>query len=202
MKLADIQPSLKLMAASKPPSDLRAVTYLFTYPSILQLAASKSTLTMEDLHQLCLVAYGWMPRIARLDIKHTNDALTAIQIAKYKSLEKITADDIADLALCLRSVVGASKVLHFINPEIFPIWDSNIERFRQGDEPPTNYMSNVANYMTYLQEVHEVRNEVGFNDFYTGFNKALASWLTAIGSCIYEVTEVRAVELAAFELSR
>ena len=37
---------------------------------------------------------------------------------------------VADVAACLHSLVGASKVLHFVNDSVFPIWDSRIETYR------------------------------------------------------------------------
>ena len=202
MKLSDLLPSLQLMATSQAPSDLRAVTYFTTYPSILALGSSNPSLQLADLHQLCLVAYGWMPRIARLDPKHTRAALVAIQNARSAIPQNIKNSDVSDLAIYLRSVVGASKVLHFVNPEVYPIWDSNIERFRQKSDPTTSYMSDASNYVSYIREVHSIRAEPGFTNFHAQFNSALAVWLAAVGTNAYTVTEVRAVELAAFELSR
>jgi len=143
-----------------------------------------------------------MPRIARLEPKYTKSALLAIQNARSANPQNIQINDVSDLALCLRSVVGASKVLHFVNPEVYPIWDSNIERFRQKSDPTTNYMSDASNYVSYIREVHSIRAEPGFTSFHAQFNNALAVWLTAVGTTAYTVTEVRAVELAAFELSR
>lgn len=202
MKLSDLLPSLQLLTTSQPPTDLRAITYLTTYPSILALGSSNPSPQLADLHQLCLVAYGWMPRIARLEPKYTKSALLAIQNARSANPQNIQINDVSDLALCLRSVVGASKVLHFVNPEVYPIWDSNIERFRQKSDPTTNYMSDASNYVSYIREVHSIRAEPGFTSFHAQFNNALAVWLTAVGTTAYTVTEVRAVELAAFELSR
>lgn len=202
MKLADLIPSLHLMATTKPPSELRGVTYLTTYPSILALGSSNPSPQLADLHQLCLVAYGWMPRVARLDPTHTSAALSTIRNARSANAQNIQICDVLDLALCLRSVVGASKVLHFVNPDVYPIWDSNIERFRQKSDPTTNYMSDVGNYVSYVREVHSIRAEPNFSNFHKQFNSVLALWLTAIGASAYTVTEVRAIELAAFELSR
>lgn len=202
MNLADLIPSVHLMKTTPPPSELRSVTYLTTYPSILALGSLNPSPQLADLHQLCLVAYGWMPRIARLDPKFTSAALSTIRNARSANSINIKICDISDLARCLRSVVGASKVLHFVNPDVYPIWDSNIERFRQNSDPTTSYMSDVGNYVSYVQEVHSIRAEPNFSNFYRDFNNVLARWLTAIGVSSYSVTEVRAIELAAFELSR
>jgi len=102
----------------------------------------------------------------------------------------------------MRSVVGASKVLHFTNPTVFPIWDSNIERFRLQGEPPYNHMNDVQNYLTYATDVHTIRREDNFQAFYTEFKTALSARLTAHDIMLYAVSEVRAIEAAAFELAQ
>lgn len=166
------------------------------------MGSAKAPLGLTDLHQLCLVAYGWMPRIARLDPKHTPQALLALQLAQTATPSNLTSVRISNLALCLRSVVGASKVLHFVNPSTYPIWDSNIERFRQKANPTTSFMGEASNYLAYANEVHAISTDPGFPGFHAQFNQGLASWLAAIGVPPYQVCNVRAIELAAFELSR
>jgi hypothetical protein len=54
-------------------------------------------------------------------------------------------------------------------------------------------------YLTYCSEVHAVRNEHGFADFYSSFTAAYARRLNKLGIEPYEISEVRAIEAAAFE---
>ncbi len=77
------------------------------------------------------------------------------------------AINVADIAACLRSVVGASKVLHFVNDAVFPIWDSNIEGFRLDGEPTYNHMRQVNNYFDYADNVHAIREDPAFPAFFT-----------------------------------
>ncbi len=202
MKLIDLQPVLQLMATQSPPTDLRAITYFTTYPSILALGTATVPIQLIGLHQLSVIAYGWMPRIVRLDPQHTANALAAVQQAQAASTSSGARVVISALADCLRSVVGASKVLHFVNPAVFPIWDSNIERFRQRRDLSTSYMSQIPNYAAYMDDVHAILRDRAFPKFYSAFNARLGAWLTAMGVAPYTVSEVRAIELAAFELSR
>ena len=202
MKLTDLKPVLQHMASKAPPTDLRAVTYFATYPSILAVGGAATPIALSGLHQLAVIAYGWMPRIVRLDPQHARAALTVVQQAQAASAASAAKLRISPLADCLRSVVGASKVLHFVNPRVFPIWDSNIERFRQRIEPSAAYMSQVQNYQTYMNDVHAIRKAPAFKAFFVSFSRALNRWLVLMGISPYSVSEVRAIELAAFELSR
>jgi hypothetical protein len=140
-----------------------------------------------------------MPRILRLDPSHLDDAVAALREAMKAS--KVNQVRIDKVAACLRSVVGASKLLHFANPELFPIWDENVERFRLSTDPSQYHMAQVRNYTIYASEVHEIRQASGFSEFYTAFNEALKERLTRLEIGSYRVTEVRSVESAAFELS-
>lgn len=202
MNLTDLLPAIKQIAAQSVVSDLRAFTYMATYPSILALGATPGPINMERFHQFALMAYGWMPRIVRLDPQHMENALESCQQAQAVTTANRKAVMISAIADCLHSVVGASKVLHFIKPDVFPIWDSNIEQFRKKDVALAyKHMDQVANYSLYVDEVHAIRLDSGFQLFYDQFNVALAARLVANNITPYQITEVRAIEAAAFELA-
>lgn len=202
MELNDLFPAIQQIENQPAVNDLRSRTYLATYPSILAIGNVNEQIGVDRLHQLSAMVYGWMPRIVRLDPEHMNATLNALQqaqVANHNDYNNVNIDDIAN---CLHSVVGASKLLHFVNPAIFPIWDSNIEQFRLGMEPPYNQMSRVDNYLEYVGEVHEIRQENNFCNFYREFSRVLQNRLEVNNIEAYEVSEVRAIESAAFELAQ
>ena len=48
------------------------------------------------------------------------------------------------------SLVGTSKLLHFANPHLFAIWDSNVYIYIN-DEAPYDYrLKNLQNYFAFL----------------------------------------------------
>jgi len=108
---------------------------------------------------------------------------------------------VRDLANCLYSVVGASKVLHFTNPQVFPIWDSGVERFRQRGEVSQYHMSQPQNYVSYAHEIHVIAQAREFEAFFSAVSEAFQARFKALGIAPYQVTKVRAIEAAAFELS-
>jgi hypothetical protein len=196
--LADIKPAIAHITRAKPVLELRAYTYLATYPAILALASEPSALDLARFYQIAVMAYGWMPRVLRLNRGETEPALMALRRARTATVTDLVAADIEPVARCLHSVVGASKVLHFVNPNVFPISDSGIARFRR---IPVSDLENEQQYCVYVREIHRIIGESGFDAFRNDFMAAYRARLEVSGIPPYEISPVRAVEAAAFELA-
>ena len=78
--------------------------------------------------------YGWMPTIMKNGVNRAAWATSSEDLSKLRNTKNwIDAEVIlrkapSILTLVNGSIVGTSKFLHFLNPEIFPIWDSKIGR--------------------------------------------------------------------------
>jgi len=53
------------------------------------------------------------------------------------------------------SMVGPSKLLHFIRPDLYAIWDSRIYRYIHG-QINQNEISKPSNYILYMSTLNEV----------------------------------------------
>jgi hypothetical protein len=201
MTLTDLQPAIGQIAGRPAIQNLRAITYLSSYPSLRALGAAPGPIPLDRFNQLAAMAYGWMPRIVRIDPLHTPQALAALVAAQAATPATFHGIAVAAVAKCLHSLVGASKVLHFVNDRVFPIWDSSIETFRLHGLLPYNQMNVVANYFAYADDVHAIRGDLAFPAFLTQFTAAMNARLTALGIAHYPISEVRAIEAAAFELA-
>jgi len=137
----------------------------------------------------------------RLDPNHIDRAISALRRARSASEDVRDDEVIRDLAACLSSAVGASKMLHFVNPETFPIWDTKVERIHSGTATSQYRMRQTGNYIAYLRKVHATRRTSVFPDFFKAFGQAYQERLLRLGIAPYRVTEVRAIEAAAFELA-
>ena len=101
------------------------------------------------------IAYGWMPRM----LSKFNEDKNLETLEKVRNSINVTNQDEGQgLILSLpptspvnNSWVGLSKVLHFINPEIFPIWDSKVAaKFNvSGDK-----LNSKECYLEYFDFVH------------------------------------------------
>ena len=198
MNLVDIQPAIPMIAMNPVVTVLRRHTYLATYPGLVAIGTAPGVVNTLRFLQLATMVYGWMPRVVRVDAAHTAGVVAAFCAARAVTSDNFYTIPIQEIADCLHSVVGASKMLHFINPSVFPIWDSKIERFRA---LPNSKMNSVGQYIDYVHEANSIRVEPGFTEFYNGFCNVYSNRLLASGIDAYAITEVRAIESAAFELS-
>ena len=87
------------------------------------------------------------------------------------------------------SIVGTSKLLHFINPEKYAIWDSRVFRFLTGKEPHHSKFQDPKTYLEYLTLIEVLKKDTKFHNFYE-------LMMQKVG---YEISESRALELAFFK---
>ena len=200
MQLKDIQPAISKINSNPIVYDLRGHTYISTYPDLINFSSSMNSGNAQEFRQLAMMVYGWMPRVLRIDNSYTAQAIKAIDDARQATLSTYQSVCVKDIANCLHSVVGASKILHFVNPTIFPIWDSKIQAFRC--LPNGNYdMSNVSKYFDYVRDVHSIISDPGFAAFYAQYEQAFSNRLLQSKIADYKVQHVRTVESSAFELA-
>lgn len=201
MKLSELLAAIDLLKKPPPIADLRSTAYLATYPALLATASDTGSDPWPWFCRIAVMTYGWMPRVVRLDMEHAKAAAESLLSAHGVTADGMREIEISPIASSVRSIVGASKMLHFCNPNVFPIWDSRIETFRLRKSPGITHMSTAANYWRYCEDVHSVRAHGDFKAFHAEMQFALASRLRHFEIEPYAISEVRAVELAAFELS-
>jgi hypothetical protein len=206
MKLHDIEKAITLIE-NKKTDDLRTLTYLATYPEFLYTGNS-TDINIKVLRMLATRAYAWMPRILRLDGNFTEAAVKGLEYGhklKPKGLKDVKIDNendplfvtVKSIKDCVHSVVGASKILHFLNKDVFPIWDSKIHSkfYNEGG------VNTIKIYLKYMTEVHRIREEGDFKCFFNKFSKNYSSYLKKNGIKQYAISKVRAIEAAAYEVA-
>ena len=87
------------------------------------------------------------------------------------------------------SNAGASKLLHFMYPEKYPIWDSKICEIILG-KSYHHKVQNTPNYISYCEAIQNLINELPENlkKFKKEFEKIFK----------YQISNVRAAELMLF----
>ncbi len=130
--------------------------------------------------------YGWMPTMLNLE----DDISVAVKIAnKAKNGEIITHGEKEALACAVNgSFVGASKLLHFINPDFYPIWDSRVYRYLY-NEPPYQYrLESISKYEEYKTFIKIIESDPGCIQLVEKIS-------TSVG---YKISSKRAVELVMY----
>jgi hypothetical protein len=156
-----------------------------SYKEFLEFFASKKELTPHDLVIGAYFTYGWMPRMLKL----RGDIDVVTEIANKSRRERISKGEFSVLAGAINgSVVVASKLLHFINPLEYAIWDSRVYRYMH-QEAPHQYRIEAQNaYWEYLSFLNVLAEDSRFNTF-------RIKVVSVIG---YPVTDKRACELLMF----
>ena len=94
------------------------------------VAAMTDSVPLDEgaLAVVAYLAYGWMPTVLHLNFDALPTALQRVEEARQGVV--LTGPDLQQIAAAVNhSVVGASKVLHFVNPTLYPIWDRRVYRF-------------------------------------------------------------------------
>ena len=203
--LLEIENSYKALKLSKDQErelrerKLRKYTYLSTYPEIINFTRNSKLDDAQYFKTLALMTYAWMPRVLRIDDKYLASAVVELSKAKNVKNNDFKEIDVNVIAECLHSLVGASKMLHFTNPEVFPIWDSKIQSV-VGKNSNYYTMKKLNNYYLYIEQVHSLVNNKNFNFFYEKYNLANRKRLGKNNIQPYDVTPIRAIEASMFEM--
>lgn len=162
-------------------------TYDVSYLEFLKYFNDLTTITKHNLVVSINFTYGWMPTI--FDFR-SDQFIEAIEILNHAKNGVIpTAEQLQLLkGLFNKSLVGTTKLLHFINPDKFPIWDSRVYRYLTGKEAYNHRIGNCEVYLKYLT----------FCDFITQrkeYEKAHNSICDKLG---YPMTKLRTAELIMY----
>lgn len=163
--------------------------YLLSYPHFLNYFKNLQTLNLENLVIGISFTYSWMPTILK-SIKLENPEKTLWILNDVKNGKKINEEQLVTLKSSFNnSLVGTSKLLHFINPKQYAIWDSRVFRFLNNEEPHKYKLERPKTYIEYIEFIENLTKEKTFEPFYKLMKEKVG----------YEITEYRALELAFFK---
>jgi hypothetical protein len=125
-------------------------TYLMSYPHFIEYFNNIRTITFHELTIGINFTYGWMPTI--FDYR-SNQFTDVIEIVNR--LKNGTTPSDNELKILRNhfnnSLVGTSKLMHFINPDIMPIWDSRVYKYLTNETPHGYRVDNVENFNQYVE---------------------------------------------------
>lgn len=163
--------------------------YLISYPHFLNYFKDLQTINLENLIIGISFTYSWMPTILKsIKLEYPEKVLSTLN--DVKNGKKINEEQLATLKSSFNnSLVGTSKLLHFINPKQYAIWDSRVFRFLNNEEPHKYKLEKPKTYIEYLEFIEKLKSEKSFQSFYELMKQKVG----------YEITKYRAVELAFFK---
>ena len=143
------QPWQGLVSASENPA------YAQTYNALITLGHNTGLAKPEQLLALICAAYGWMPtslrEISKPGLSWLADNIVAVRDATHQNA--ITLIPPLNCTFSGKSWIGTSKVLHFLNPRAFPIWDSRVaSRFGLNGYRNVNQRENYVAYVGFMAQ--------------------------------------------------
>ena len=165
-------------------------SYIESYPEFLKYFESLELIEKHHLIISSHFVYGWMPTIIHIDTKNVERVLFLLNAAK--SGHELKLDELEILKYCINnSMVGLSKLLHFMNPRDYAIWDSRIFKYLTGKKSQYG-IDKVKNYFAYLEEIKKLTQHPGYADLHFKIERNFD----------YSITPMRAVEILMFETNR
>jgi hypothetical protein len=165
-------------------------SYVEAYPEFLKYFESVNLIKKHHLYISSHFVYGWMPTIIHIDTKDLENVLNLLNAVR--SGGELDLTELKILKSCINnSMVGLSKLLHFINPNYYAIWDSRIFRYITGNKSQYG-IDKADNYLAYLKKMKELTKSKDFHELHAVIQKHFN----------YSITPLRAVEILMFETDR
>lgn len=178
----DLEPKTRIIADD---------SYVVSYPYLLEYFSSKPSLDAGDIVRGAHMIYGWMPTALKLHLNQGKNGLDgAVHIlTKAKAGGVLSDEEIKALAgVVNNSLVGATKLLHFVAPNHFPIWDSRVYSFLHEEIPHYYRLNSINAYRQYVSLLNELVVRRDFPAFHASVKRKLG----------YSVSPLRALELVMF----
>lgn len=172
----------------KPPEYDRGKSYLNSYPSILAhfKTLRESAINRDQFIVACHIVYGWMPKVLTIHERYVDSAVAALN--KAREGESLDVADLEALKKAVNnSMVGVSKLLHFLDPETYAIWDSKVCSYILGRKAYTQ-VNNPEYYLAYLNRIRELTQEADYPEIHEKVRAMVG----------YSITKLRSIEVVMF----
>ena len=190
MKLNDKEATIKRLINVADNLKPEIKSFFISYPYYLQYFKDLpgGEIKIENVIIGISFTYSWMPTILK-NINIKNESKILLILNKAKKGDDLNDDDLEPLKTAFNnSLVGTSKLLHFINPEKFAIWDSRVFRNLYKEEPHKYKLEKPDSYLKYLEYLNELKEEFGFTDFKRIMEEKVG----------YSISDLRALELGFY----
>lgn len=131
--------------------------YYNAYSDLLDFFKKLDLKSEQNVIGAAHAVYGWMPTILKNETKAKElvDFVRVLRgIENGPNLRTFALNELErhlHLTKAINgSTVGTSKFLHFVEPNVFPIWDSNIARAFE----VSSKINNPDTYLAYCEAVH------------------------------------------------
>jgi len=166
-------------------------SYYISYSEFLEHFKHISEFKKHDVIIGIHLIYGWMPTICHLKSKAFDEAAEILSKVKKDNQLLLVEGELNILKdLFNNSIVGTSKLLHFISPETYSIWDSKVCHYLG---LPANAVNDISVYREYIEACRKVIRLC--KDDIISVKEAMKEFEPYKD---YEISDMRAIELVMF----
>lgn len=167
-------------------------SYIQTYKEFIKYFDKINAGDINE-HNLVIAShfvYGWMPTIIHLNLEQKDKVLFLLNAVKSGHI--LTVNEIGILKKSINnSLVGLSKLLHFINPRDYAIWDSRI--FRYLTEKKSSYgIDRPQLYLDYLNGIKNISENKNYGKLHDLISRNFE----------YDIYPTRVIQITMFETDR
>ena len=167
-------------------------SYIQTYPEFLKYFEKINAGEINE-HNLIIAShfvYGWMPTIIHLDLEFKDKVLFLLNAVKSGYILDVNELEILKKTIN-NSLVGLSKLLHFINPRDYAIWDSRIFRYLT-EKKSSSGIDRPLLYLDYLSGIKNISENKDYGKLHELISRNFD----------YEIYPTRVIEITMFETDR
>lgn len=162
-------------------------TYHKSYQHFVGYFSDIEELTERELVIGANFVYGWMPTIFNFKSARFSECIAILNSAKGDAVLEVESLVMLK-TLMNNSIVGASKLLHFVNPSCYSIWDSRVCEFLSGKKRHKGYIEDVERFNRYLSLCKRLSSDKLFEPYHEDLQKRLG----------YKISKLRALEQVMF----
>jgi hypothetical protein len=166
-------------------------SFINSYKEFIKYFADKDVLNEHHIIISSHFTYGWMPTI--IDLK--NDSINGIvtMLNEVKKGKILSSEELKQLRIGINnSLVGSSKLLHFINPDNYAIWDSRVYKYLTKLEPYDYRINDYEAYQNYLKLCRKLTTNAQFEQINNDIDEQTG----------YKVSKFRAIEIIMYDTER
>ena len=176
----------------------RTSDYATSYPHLVR-AVQGRVIDPTVYVQITHMVYGWMPTVLKLTSQSTEHQRFSAEASVLESIRlgvDASASDLTMLKASINnSIVGVSKLLHFLRPERYAIWDSKVYSYLRSQADPNwnrkvdhEQVNSLAQYESYMNALSALVSRPEFRPVHQKVNDVFQ----------YEVTALRAAEVLMY----
>lgn len=139
---------------------LASENYIESYKAFIGYFETQQEINKTNLIIGINFTYGWMPTIFNFKTKEIDKACEILNTYKLNSMIPNSKQLKSLKELFNNSIVGTSKLMHFIRPDLLPIWDSRVNAYLMRNynfNKRVNTVSKFEKYIGCLKQIMETK---------------------------------------------